>query len=78
MGIWSTQVKVEGIVLRAAWCWGRDSSVVKDHRVEPVFTPMYVGLQSACGSVDGDLMLFLYVFGRALFGDSGRYTGMNK
>jgi hypothetical protein len=78
MGLWSTQAKVEVIVLRAAWCWGRDSSVVNDHLTEPVFTPLYVGLPSAWGSVDGDVMFFLYVCGRALFGDCGRYTGMNK
>jgi hypothetical protein len=77
-GLWSTKVKVEGIVPRAAWHWGRDSSVVNDHRVEPVFTPLYVGLPSVCGSVDGHLMFFLYVCGRALFGDCGSYTGMNK
>jgi hypothetical protein len=24
-GLWSTQAKVEGIVLKAAWHWGRES-----------------------------------------------------
>jgi hypothetical protein len=66
-GLWSTQAKVEGIMLRAAWCCGRDSSVVNDHRGESVFTPLYVGLPSVCSSVDGDLMFFLFVCGRALF-----------
>jgi len=28
MGFWSTQAKAGGIVLKAAWHWGRDSSVV--------------------------------------------------
>jgi hypothetical protein len=28
MGLWSTQAKVEGVVLKAAWHWGRDCSVV--------------------------------------------------
>jgi len=27
-GLWSTQAKVEGIVPKAAWHWGRDSSVI--------------------------------------------------
>ena len=27
-GLWSTQAKVEGIVLKAAWHWGRDCSVI--------------------------------------------------
>jgi hypothetical protein len=26
--LWSTQAKVEGIMLKAAWHWGSDSSVV--------------------------------------------------
>jgi len=28
MGLWSTQAKVESIVLKAAWHWGSDSRVV--------------------------------------------------
>ena len=58
MVLWSTQAKVEGIVARAAWHWGRDCSVVNDPLGEPGRTPLYVGLLSAWGSVDGDLMLF--------------------
>jgi hypothetical protein len=30
MGLWSTQATVEGIMLKAAWHWGSDSSVVND------------------------------------------------
>jgi hypothetical protein len=29
MGLWSTQVKMEGIVLKAAWHWRSDCSVIK-------------------------------------------------
>ena len=58
MGPWSTQAKVEGIVLRAAWHWGRDSSVINNPLGEPGRTPLYVGLPSAWGSVDSDLMFF--------------------
>jgi len=58
---------VEGIVPKAAWRWGRDSSVVNDPLGEPGRTPLYVGLPSAWGSVDGDLMFFLYVCRRAPF-----------
>ena len=56
--LWSTQAKVEGIVPRAAWHWGRDSTVVNDLRGEPGNTPLYVGLPSAWGSLDGDLLFF--------------------
>jgi hypothetical protein len=41
------QTKVEGIVLKAAWHWGRDSSVVNDPLGEPGRTPLYVDLLSA-------------------------------
>jgi hypothetical protein len=58
MGLWSTQAKMEGIVLRAAWHWGRDSSVIKDPLWEQGHTPLYVGLPSAWGSADSDLMFF--------------------
>jgi len=34
-GIWSTQAKVEGIVLKAEWHWGSDSGVINDPLVEP-------------------------------------------
>ena len=62
---------------KAAWRWGRDSSVVNDPLGEPGRTPLYVGLPSAWGSVDGDLMFFLYVRTRAPFG--GRWqTYMNE
>ena len=43
-GLWSTLAKVEGIVSKAAWYWGRDSSVVDDPLGEPGRTPLYVGL----------------------------------
>jgi hypothetical protein len=72
-GLWSTQVKVEGIMLKAAWHWGRDSSVVNDPLGEPGCIPLYVGLPSAWVCVDGDLMLSLYV-GGLLFRDSSRHT----
>ena len=29
-GLWSTQAKVEVILQRAAWHWGRDSNVIND------------------------------------------------
>ena len=55
MGLWSTEAKVEGIVPKAAWHWGRGSTVVNDPLGEPGRTPFYVGLLSAWGSMDGDL-----------------------
>jgi hypothetical protein len=59
-GLWSTQAKVEGIVLKAAWHWGTDSSVINDPLGEPGRTPLYVGLPSVWGSVDSDLVFFPY------------------
>jgi len=50
-GLWSTQAKVEGNVLKAAWHCGSYSSVVNDPLGEPGRTPLYVGLPSAWGSV---------------------------
>jgi len=54
--LWSTQAKVEGIVLKAAWHWVSDSSAVNDPLGEPGRTPLYVGFPFAWGSVDGDYM----------------------
>ena len=58
MGLWSTQAKVESIVLKATWHWGSDSSVVNDSlgRTRPhttVFKP------SVCEGLHG---WWLYVF----------------
>ena len=72
-GLWSTQTKVEGIVTRAAWHWGRDSTVVNDLRGEPGRTPLYVGLPSAWGSVDGDLFLSKFCRRAPVWGDSCRH-----
>jgi len=53
-GLWSTQTKVEGIVLKAALHWGRDCSVLNGPLGEPGHTLLYVGLPSTWGSMDGD------------------------
>jgi len=76
-GFWSTQAKVEGTVPKAAWHYGRDSSVVKEPLWEPCHTPLYVGLPSAWGSVGGDLTFSPYVCRGALFWGL-RLTHMNK
>jgi len=55
-GLWSTQTKVEGIVLKAAWHCGSDISVVNALLVEPGHTPLYVGLVSTRDSMGGDCM----------------------
>jgi hypothetical protein len=55
-GLWSTQAKVEGVVLRAVRHWGRNSSVVNHPLGEPGHTPLYVGLPCTWGSVVGDQM----------------------
>ena len=67
-GLWSTQAKVEGIVRKAAWHWGRDCSVVKDPFGEPVHTPLCVGLPSTRGSVDGDQVFFRFSWNGSLLG----------
>ena len=54
MGLWSTQAKVESIVLKAAWHWGSDSRVVNGTHKEPGRTSLHVGLPSAWGSVVDD------------------------
>ena len=43
-GHWSTQAKVQGIMPRAVWHWGRDSSVINDPLGKLGCTPLYVGL----------------------------------
>jgi hypothetical protein len=65
-GLWSKQAKVEEIVSRAAWHWGRNSSVVNYPLGEQACAPMYVGLPSAWGSVNNDLMFFSHFVGELL------------
>jgi hypothetical protein len=64
-GLWSTQAKVECILLKAAWHWGSDSSVVNDTLGVPGYTPVYEGLPTVWGSMDGDCVCFAYFRGRA-------------
>jgi hypothetical protein len=73
MGLWSTQAKVEGIVLKAAWHWASESSVINNPLGEPVRTPLYVGLLSAWGSMDGDRMFSPLLWEDSLPGDSNRH-----
>jgi len=68
-GLWSTQAKVESIVLKAAWHWGSDS-VVNDPPGEPGRTPLYEGLPSAWGSVEGDRMFSPFSWEGFFSGDS--------
>ena len=63
-GLWSTQTKVESIVLKAAWHWGSDCSILNDPLRQPGNTPSY-GLLSAWGSMDGDSTFFPFFCGRA-------------
>jgi hypothetical protein len=71
-GLWSTQAKVESIVLKASWRWGRDCSVVNDPLGESGRTPLCVGLPSTWGSVYGDQMISSFFVGGLLIGDSDR------
>jgi len=72
-GLWSTQAKMEGIMLKAAWHWGGDSSAVNDRLGVPGRTPLYVGLLSTCRSMDSECMFSPHFMGGLLFGDSDRY-----
>ena len=65
-GLWSTQAKVEGIMLKAVWHWGRVCSVINDPLGEPGYTPLYVGLLSTWGSMDGEHMLSPFFVGGLL------------
>jgi hypothetical protein len=70
--LWSAQAKVEGIVLKAAWYWGSDSSVVNNPLGKPGHTPLYIGLLSTWDSMNGDHM-FPVFHGRAPYWDSDGY-----
>jgi hypothetical protein len=70
-GFWSTQAKVEGIVLKAAWRWGSDCSVVNNPLGEPGCTPLYVRLPSTWGSMDCDQMFSVFPF-LGIWKDMGR------
>ena len=71
-GFWSTQAKVEGIVLKAAWHWSSDS-VVNDPLGEPGLSPLYEGLPPAWGTVDGDRMFSPFSWEGFFTGDSNGY-----
>ena len=60
-------------MLKVAWHWGSDSSVVNDHLGERGCTPLCVSLPSTWGSVNGDHMFSPHIMGGLLFGDSDRY-----
>jgi hypothetical protein len=68
-GLWSTQTKVERIVLKAAWQWSSDN-VVNDPLGEPGRTSLYEGLPSAWGYVDGDRMFSPFSWVAVFTGDS--------
>ena len=60
-------------MLKVAWHWGSDSSVVNDPLGEPGRTPLYVGLPSAWGTVDDDRMFSQFSWEGSLTGDSDGY-----
>ena len=68
MGLWSTPAKVVGIVPRAAWHWGRDSSVINNPLGEPGHISLYVCLPSAWDSMDSDLMFSPFYRGAPFWG----------
>jgi hypothetical protein len=56
-GPWSTEAKVWGIVPKAAWHWGGDSSVTNDPLGAPGSTPPYVCLLPPWGSAGGHCLI---------------------
>jgi len=63
-------------VLKSAWHWGSDCSVVNDPLGEPGRIPLYVGLPSACGSVDVDRIFSPFFVGG--LPNWGTLTDINK
>jgi hypothetical protein len=61
-------------MLKAAWHWGSDSSVVNDLLGEPGHTPLYIGLPSAWGFMDSDYVFPLFMGGFLL----GTLTDINE
>ena len=53
--------------------WGSDGSVINLPLGEPGRTPLYVGLPSAWGSVNGDRMFSPVLWEASLIGDSNKY-----
>jgi len=60
-------------MLKAAWHWGSDSSVINNPLREPVCTPLYVGLLFAWGCVDSDHMFSPFLWEGSLTGNSDGY-----
>jgi hypothetical protein len=69
-GLWSNQANEEGIVLKAAWDWGRDCSVENDPLGEPGRTALYVGLPPTWGFVEGDQIFSPFYVRGLLIGES--------
>jgi len=69
-GLWSTHAKVGGIVLKAAWHWGRDCIAMNNPLGEPGRNLLYVGLLSTWGSMNSDQMFTPFFVGGFLIGDS--------
>jgi len=74
-GLWSTQAKMEDIVLKAAWQWGSNSSVINNPLVEPSHTPLFAGLLSACKVTICDSP---FSWESSITVNSERYERMNK
>ena len=61
--LWSTQAKVEDIVLGTGWRWSSDSSVLKVPLGEPGHALFCIGFPSSLGSADDDLMFYPHFSG---------------
>jgi hypothetical protein len=66
-GLWCTQAKLQGIMLKTALHWGTGSSVVKDSLGEPGRTPLYIILLSVWSSWTVTVDVFLHFVGGFLY-----------
>jgi len=65
MELWSTQARVESIMLKAAWHWGSNSSVANNYLGEPGHIQLYVCLSCMGGAQWMVSICFLLFCGRA-------------
>jgi hypothetical protein len=59
--LWSAEAKVWGIVPKAAWHWGGDSSVANDPFVAPGSTPSCVRLPPVRDCAGGDWLIYRFL-----------------
>jgi hypothetical protein len=61
--LWSTQANVESIILKAAWHWDTDSSVINDPHGEPRHTLLCLRSSVHVGPVNGNCIFSPHFMG---------------